>query len=1688
MAAFAAFKEEIKAGQDSVKEEMKAVQESVKDEMNSVQEKMEKSVKEEMKAVQESVKDEMNSVQEKMEKSVKDEMNSVQERTEKSVNEEMKAAQEKTEEGQEEMKREITSVIENKFEAMEGRIDAVENKVEQIEGRVSAVEQQIDDKISAVAKEVDTLKKFVATAGSKSDSFKFLPMSVRPSLKLSTYGKTSWQVYKTQFSIVAEANGWDSQAKACHLAASLRADAADILQTLPESKRLDFEALSGALELRFGEKCLKDYSRLQLKSRQQKPTETLQELATDVERLSHLAFSECPTETREILSLQYFIDGIRDPEIQKALRMADVKDLKSALVYAMKFEAAQQATRRDRHPIRAAHIQEPVDPMTARLDELTRKVDALTRNTVSGGNNGIFIMGQINGIPCNMTIDTGANVTIIRKDLAQQLEGKLIWTPPCVTLQTVSGEKIDIEGKLNVNITFGSATYHHTAYVAEITDPCILGLDFLRKHNFSLDFKNNELHSASEDITLFEINDEGVKSIHKIIAQDDITIPARTEILLPGSIAENRNFRYGVMEYPKKCNSPKGVLIASALVDLSGTVIPVRVANVTDKARVIKKGEVVAECTPVTSVERKSNISKPVSSDNIISELLQNAQLNDEEKNAAERVIKDLQDVFSRSSSDVGRTSLTQHRIDTGDHPPIKQHPRRLPIAKQEEVRALLKDMQESNVIEPSASPWASPIVLVRKKDGSTRFCVDYRRLNEVTKKDSYPLPRIDDILDTLSGSKWFSTLDLKSGYWQVEIHPDDREKTAFTTGQGLWQFKVMPFGLCNAPATFERLMETVLKGLSYEACLIYLDDIIIVGKSFEEHLENLRKVLQKLKEANLKLSPAKCKLFRQEVTYLGHVISAEGVRTDPEKVSAVKDWRRPENVHQLRSFLGLCTYYRRFVKDFSSIARPLHKLTESKQKFVWTKECENAFKNLKEALTSAPILTYPQLDRPFILDTDASNESVGAVLSQEIEGQERVVAYWSKCLSKPERNYCVTRKELLAIVKAVEHFHHYLYGRKFLLRTDHASLAWLLNFKNPEGQIARWIQRLQEYDITIRHRKGQSHGNADALSRRPCPENCRYCSRVEAKYQLVNPVARQITASTLADPDPWTDKEIRKDQLQDRDIKPIIELMETSNRKPTWQDISSYSPTTKQYWALWDSLHIRNGVLYRKFESDDGKTFRWQLVLPRSRIPDVLKELHSSPAGGHFGIMKTLQRVRERFYWNNAKDDVQKWCRTCDACVSRKGPKKRSRGKLQRYNVGAPFERIAFDILGPLPRTADGNKYILVAIDYFTKWPEAYPIPDQEAVTVAEMMIQHWISRFGVPLQLHSDQGRNFTSAVVKELCKLLGIDKTQTTPLHPQSDGMVERFNRTILNNLSLVVSRNQQDWDKKLPLFLLAYRSAVHETTGYSPSQMLFGRDLRLPCDLLFGRPPDAPSSPEEYIQDLQARFEVMHNFARERVNLATEKMKTRYDTRATGHRFNEGDKVWLWNPTRRKGLSPKLQSPWDGPYTVLNRLNDVVVRIRKSSNSKPKVVHYDRLQARKKKSLRSSETNEQREARLESIRLCTFQDLSYEATSNGFSEDDIKSTYVIKRSFVCEISEDFDSSQCTSRLTSLSVKDQKYWSLLPEVREHLYAVRIKDKFNPPYLCFIFYTRTSIALSKLPVLTQDSNYVCKINQKEQ
>lgn len=943
------------------------------------------------------------------------------------------------------------------------------------------------------------------------------------------------------------------------------------------------------------------------------------------------------------------------------------------------------------------------------------------------------------------------------------------------------------------------------------------------------------------------------------------------------------------------------------------------------------KEEILMESTPSEKVLRlKFDVST----------LLENCDLTGVEMDKAKKTLLQYADMFSTDDADIGRTGLVQHKINTGNELPIRQRPRRVPVAREKEVKEMIERMVKNSFIEPSSSPWCSPVVLVKKKDGNTRFCVDYRRLNDVTKKDSYPLPRIDDTLDTLTGMRWFTTLDLKSGYWQVEIDPKDKEKTAFSTGKGLWQFKVMPFGLCNAPATFERLMEQVLAGLIGDACLVYLDDIIIVGRTFEDHLQNLTKVLSKIRGANLKLSPEKCSFFRRQVNFLGHIVSEEGVQTDPEKIVAVKEWPVPKDKTEVRAFLGLCSYYRRFVKNFADIAKPLHKLTEEKQQFCWDENCDIAFQELKKRLCNSPILDYPDTENDFIVDTDASNTGIGGVLSQRKGNQEVVIAYYSKSLSKPERNYCVTRRELLAVVKTLQHFSKYLLGRKFLLRTDHAALKWLLQFKNPEGQVARWIELLQEFDFVTEHRSGRAHGNADALSRRPCPEDCKHCNRQEAKE--VVPV--RMLRTDLSNE--WKET-LQHAQQNDADIKPIFDWIKAGAPKPKWSDVAAMSSITKSYWAQWNSLVIQEGVLCRKWENARGDNCHLQMVVPRAKVPDVLRLYHDGCSGGHMGVKRTLLKIRERFYWIHCREDVEDWCRKCTSCAAVKGPQTRSRGALQIYNVGAPWERIALDVAGPFPESENGNKYFMVVMDYFTKWPEVFAIPNQEATTVADKLVQEVFCRFGVPLEIHSDQGRNFESQVFQETCRLMGTHKTRTTSYHPQSDGMVERFNQTLERYLAKVVESRQRDWDKHIQPFLLSYRSAVHESTAVTPAFANFGRELRLPADLITGTPPDTPCSVTDYANDLRNKLNDVYEHIRQSGQQMSEKMKTRYDRKTNNRGFDEGSLVWLHNPVRSKGKSPKLQAKWDGPYRVVTRINDVTYRIQKGLRGAPKIVHVDRL---------------------------------------------------------------------------------------------------------------------------------------------
>lgn len=632
-------------------------------------------------------------------------------------------------------------------------------------------------------------------------------------------------------------------------------------------------------------------------------------------------------------------------------------------------------------------------------------------------------------------------------------------------------------GRGVVTIRLGGLTVNFKVWVAAVQDPCILGLDFLRATQGVLDLGRNTLTFPGGPTV-------------------EIVCPTPTLGLHQPSVrtAEEQRETQPLLQ-------PTPLVLQPLVPHLPAVTQPPSQVQCPTAA----EGDRMAV---VREVWKRSCHS-----------------LDDKQQEELWQVLMEFQDIFALTEEEVGLTHLVQHDIDTGDARPVRTRPRRLPLAHQAAADSAITEMRKAGIIEPSDSPWASRVVMVNKKKSSKmRFCVDYRPLNSVTKKDSYPLPRIDESLDLVSGSSWFSSLDLRSGYWQVPLSPEARHKTAFCTGRGLWQFRVLSFGLCNAPATFERLMEKVLADVPRQQCLVYLDDILVHGSSFEAALASLRQTLQRIAAAGLKLHPDKCCFMRRELEFLGHKIGGEGISTLEEKVQAVKDWPTPTTLRELKSFIGLASYYRRFVRGFSCIATPLFRLQQKDSNFAWTPDCEQAFSRLKEALTESPILTPPDPSLPFLLDTDASDVGMGAVLSQVGPEGEKVVAYFSRTFNKAERRYCVTRRELLAIVRAISHFRYYLCGLPFTVRSDHAALQWLMSFKEPEGQIARWLEELAPYTFHVEYRAGVRHTNADAMSRRPCAsEGCRYCEKREV---------REVELCTEGKHDPMLSEVCRATQL----------------------------------------------------------------------------------------------------------------------------------------------------------------------------------------------------------------------------------------------------------------------------------------------------------------------------------------------------------------------------------------------------------------------------------------------------------------------------------------------------------------------------------------------------------------------------
>jgi len=754
-------------------------------------------------------------------------------------------------------------------------------------------------------------------------------------------------------------------------------------------------------------------------------------------------------------------------------------------------------------------------------------------------------------------------------------------------------------------------------------------------------------------------------------------------------------------------------------------------------------------------------------------------------------VISRNRDVFMADKWDIGCTTLMKHTIETQGSP-INVKPRRQPINLEQKIDEAIDNLWKNNIIRKCNSPWNTPLICVWKKEKQDiRLCLDFRQLNLVTKRQAFPMPNIAEMLDKLGGARYFTSIDLGNAYYQVELEEQSKEKTAFSTKMGQFCFNRMPFGIAAAPGTFQELMLKVLQNM--EGTAVYLDDILIFTESVEEHYRILEEVLRRIGRAGLRINPDKCQVLRKEVKFLGHIINGKGIQTDPSKTEAIKSFQRPKCVKNLRSFLGICNYYRKFIKGYSDKARALEELCgkNRERKLIWPEKCEKAFEEMKNALVSSPILGFPDFRKEFILDTDASFDTIGAVLSQiDDQGCERVIAYGSHAMNAHEKGYCITRKELLAIYYFCQHFSHYLYGKRFTLRTDHKAVTFMLKTKKPiTSQFQTWINLLSSYDINMVYRKGSNHANADMLSRNTCG-TCTQClmEHEDAKEEKMK--TRRINMVDNDDESRW--------QVGSAEIKQITDEI---NRGDTWE------------------FMLDNNVV---------KTNEAKIWIPTDKRQEMIKTIHNMLS--HAGAEKIMRYIRTNYDMRNMAEIVKEAIRQCEPCQRVKVVTTATKEETIKLTAREPFEKIYIDICGPLQETFRKKKYIMAMIDQFSRYIILTPIARQDEKTITETILNKWILKFGAPKEIHMDCGKSFESKAMSDLAKGMKIKLFFSSPYHHNTNGVIERQFRTIRDYINASLrERKKNDWSEILPDIEFTMNATVQKSIGQSPAEIIFGRKI-------------------------------------------------------------------------------------------------------------------------------------------------------------------------------------------------------------------------------------------------------------------
>lgn len=1194
-----------------------------------------------------------------------------------------------------------------------------------------------------------------------------------------------------------------------------------------------------------------------------------------------------------------------------------------------------------------------------------------------------YLMIEANGHKVKALLDTGASIIYCRNSIARKIGRFQFDLDQPTKAKVANGDLFYMIGKVLINFRIKETELCMNVSVSEDKNcpvDLLLGTDFMKMlsnngFEISFDWKNKiiKLNHIFEEIqniipmiaNLEEIRDDKIYSKEKVIIN-----PHSDNIVLAEKKGINKTNK-SILICQGNTEVGECLMVGKTICNKENIVV--RILNVGNAKITIYPGQKIAQWEYIEEETEKIfeiNINPREEKEEEISpeiditaklptphpepQLLLNLNLEDScfseiAKRELEKIIEKYSEVFVDSEGNIGHfLGPIKHRIDLIDQNKIvQQRPYRVPLQLREEMHKQIHDLLRQNIIRESNSPFSSPVVLVKKKDGKYRFAIDYRQLNQNTKKACYFLPLIQDILDEIGGKSIFSSFDFMSGFFQIGIVEEHIERTAFATFCGIYEFLRMPMGLCGAPCTFQKAMEYIRKELG-NGILCYLDDLIISSIDEKTHLEDIENLLRVLKKYNLKLRLDKCKFGHDEIKYLGFLISRQGIRPDPKNVAAVQRFEIPKTLNQLRSFIGCVSYFRRFIKNFAIIMAPLNELTKSQENIgkIWTENHQKAFEEIKKKLWSTPVLASPKFNEPFIIETDASKIAIAGCLLQKGNDGEHPIGYISRKLKPAEQKYITAELEALAIVYTLNQFRPYIEGNHVtIVRTDNTVACSLLKKRDLVGRMAKYQIAIQEFNIKIEHRTGKSNKFCDYMSRYPGKEYnmgqivqiSEEISEVQQRIEL--PKVPELDQQDFELPKDFyypieklevvTLKEIKEELKKDKGYQEIIDILKDEN-------IPDEKEEQKEFLDKVEKIHEKysliDEILYKWVEKSSPV-----IVIPFALRERIIRECHEDVLlGAHLGIVKTLEKIRKRFYWKNLIRDTKKHINSCIKCQQRKShPRDLYKEPLRPIPIPeGPMERVHIDLLGPLPINTEGYRYIFAITDAFSKWLTVIPLINQSATEVVQAFENYFLTKYGTPRFIVSDNGKQFTSKMFEDLSKIYCFKHRKTTTYRPQANGAVERTNRIVADMLANYINSKGNDWPDFLQLVCFAYNTSIHASTNQTPFYILFLRDPILPIDLRMEREENIieknPKDISEYVQEYTQKLRDVKTIVSEIMIKAQHSQKKYADLgrNAKEHEFKVGELVMIQIDHWSGEAYHKFRAKWNGPWRIIDVIGPIL----------------------------------------------------------------------------------------------------------------------------------------------------------------